>query len=117
MLTLIVGTAPQYENPPSWALTHTCAIMTDETMSPVDAYAAAVVYNKPPQKSFFFFYQISIFLFNSCAVLGCYEWSQKAFIAALRNTKIESHPEIGRSWFWQKCNEFGFFQTTYPGTR
>uniref|UniRef100_A0A7S4KRF4 Thymus-specific serine protease n=1 Tax=Paramoeba aestuarina TaxID=180227 RepID=A0A7S4KRF4_9EUKA len=99
MLTLIVGTAPQYENPPGWALTNTCEIMNNDDLSAIDAYAQAVVYNKPPLKA-----------------LGCYEWSQKAYIKALRNEKIESHPAIGRAWYWQKCNEFGYFQTTYPGT-
>ena len=39
---------------------------------------------------------------------------QKATIAPLLDTSLSSWPE--RSWQYQACNEFGFFQTCDPGT-
>jgi len=99
-----VGISPQWESPPGFQLTHTCAIMTNESYSPVEALAEAVEYsqNFDPEEGL-------------ARGERCNEWSQDAYIGALRITTLDV-PTIGRAWMWLKCTTFGYFQTSYPGT-
>ena len=39
---------------------------------------------------------------------GCNDYSEANFLAGLQDEKSQD-----RSWWWQKCNEFGFFKPSY----
>lgn len=134
-ITTYVGTAPQFQNPPGWELTSTCAIILNQSLSPVDAFAAAVEFNKHYDPAAGLQTRLAFSSFSSALPFGlgslsplspfssltierphCSEYSQQAHIAELRTISLSSPAANGRAWFWQKCTEFGFFQTSYPGT-
>lgn len=41
--------------------------------------------------------------------------SADEYVAAMKNTSVESPVLTLRSWFWQTCSEFGYYQSTLPG--
>merc|ERR1711871_77946 len=41
----------------------------------------------------------------------CVDYSMRSLYEELSNTTPGSASADGRAWFWQTCNEFGYFQT------
>lgn len=91
-LSQVVGSSDQFQNPPGWPLNHTCQYLTNASDS-LSGFAAA-------------------FLFNQGAD-GCVNFNESVFLAQLQRTELSSQ-DGSRSWWWQKCTEFGFFQGSYP---
>jgi len=80
----------QMSNPPDWQLNQTC-----NTMMTGSNYVQnwATVYNQQ----------------NAPGV--CNDFSFADTLASLQSTQV---PNEMRSWYWQSCVEFGFFQGSYP---
>eukprot|EP01090_Pellita_catalonica_P004360 TRINITY_DN1418_c0_g1_i1.p1 TRINITY_DN1418_c0_g1~~TRINITY_DN1418_c0_g1_i1.p1 ORF type:complete len:467 (-),score=85.52 TRINITY_DN1418_c0_g1_i1:146-1513(-) len=86
----VVGSADQFDNPPGWPLNHTCHVM-QSTTDYVQNWAQLV------------------------GVDGdCNDFDEfTGFIQPMLNTTTFSDD---RTWFWQKCTEFGWFTPTTPGS-
>lgn len=84
-LTEAVGGSDQYENAPKWPLNHTCASLTNG----------------------------SDFVANWAKLMDpgagqCNNFNEESgMIAPMKDVNSQS-----RSWFWQKCLEFGYFKPT-----
>src|SRR3989338_6303185 len=102
-LAQFVGTADQFNNPPAWPLRTTCALLVNGTLNattPVQRFAEAAKFNQ---------------LFDpSVNAVGpepsCYRFNDQA--AYIKDGLV---PGSSRSWWWQSCTEYGFFQGSYPG--
>ena len=77
-----LGSSDQFENPHAeWPLNKTCDLLTS-AHSPLVGWARALNAS------------------NSAA--GCTDYSEASFLKGLRDVHSQD-----RSWWWQKCNEFG----------
>eukprot|EP00010_Vexillifera_abyssalis_P006828 CAMPEP_0201549908 /NCGR_PEP_ID=MMETSP0173_2-20130828/6331_1 /ASSEMBLY_ACC=CAM_ASM_000268 /TAXON_ID=218659 /ORGANISM="Vexillifera sp., Strain DIVA3 564/2" /LENGTH=392 /DNA_ID=CAMNT_0047959743 /DNA_START=206 /DNA_END=1380 /DNA_ORIENTATION=- len=105
-LTQLVGTADQWQNPPYFLLNSTCALLMDTSKSVLERFAEATKFNwnfdpakgpQPPSTS-------------------CYDYSFKSFLASIQNTSIQNNPNAAsRTWYYQKCMAFGWFQPSLIG--
>eukprot|EP01095_Lingulamoeba_sp_RSL-Kostka_P004102 TRINITY_DN15195_c0_g1_i1.p1 TRINITY_DN15195_c0_g1~~TRINITY_DN15195_c0_g1_i1.p1 ORF type:complete len:473 (+),score=165.90 TRINITY_DN15195_c0_g1_i1:1475-2893(+) len=87
LLTENVGGADQFDNPPDFPLNDTCKTMTAST-NYIQNWA------------------------NTFDTTTCNDFSVENYVKLMKITI----PNANRAWYWQKCNEFGFFKTSYPGT-
>jgi hypothetical protein len=76
----------EHDNPVT--ITTLCDVMENTTMSPLQAYAAVS----------------NMFLDSSCMVIS--------YNDTILQLKDPIPPNAGRSWFYQTCTEFGYYQTT-----
>eukprot|EP00698_Gefionella_okellyi_P018996 TRINITY_DN5767_c0_g1_i1.p1 TRINITY_DN5767_c0_g1~~TRINITY_DN5767_c0_g1_i1.p1 ORF type:complete len:454 (-),score=100.88 TRINITY_DN5767_c0_g1_i1:23-1384(-) len=83
-----VGASDQFENPPDWPLNSTC----ESLMNAADPLTAWGALASPPG--------------------SCTSYSEAGMLQQLRNTTA---PNENRSWYWQTCREFGYYQSAYPG--
>eukprot|EP01121_Diplochlamys_sp_Union-15-3_P017368 TRINITY_DN60_c0_g1_i1.p1 TRINITY_DN60_c0_g1~~TRINITY_DN60_c0_g1_i1.p1 ORF type:complete len:233 (+),score=26.50 TRINITY_DN60_c0_g1_i1:103-801(+) len=93
-LAQFLATTAQWQNPPGNQLDQACAIMT-RGGDPVANWAYA--YNTMNGQNG-----------------QCNDFSFKNYMSSLQN--VTNTNNLDRSWHWQKCNEFGFFQGSYKGT-
>eukprot|EP01092_Planopodium_desertum_P002846 TRINITY_DN14586_c0_g1_i1.p1 TRINITY_DN14586_c0_g1~~TRINITY_DN14586_c0_g1_i1.p1 ORF type:complete len:389 (+),score=40.57 TRINITY_DN14586_c0_g1_i1:54-1169(+) len=83
-----VGGADQFENPPAWPLNATCQTLTTGT-NILENWAQLVIANSS----------------------DCIDYTLEGFLIPMQNTTNQD-----RSWYFQKCTEFGFFKPCYPDT-
>eukprot|EP01101_Sappina_pedata_P004309 TRINITY_DN1800_c0_g1_i1.p1 TRINITY_DN1800_c0_g1~~TRINITY_DN1800_c0_g1_i1.p1 ORF type:complete len:474 (+),score=164.89 TRINITY_DN1800_c0_g1_i1:137-1423(+) len=85
----------QEDLPPVFPLAQMCKIMTGSG-DPVQKYAAAFAYG---------------------GVSGnCNDFSADDMVKEMSQTSVLLNYNGGRSWMYQSCNEFGFFQTSHDGS-
>jgi hypothetical protein len=102
VLVETIGSAPQMSNPPTWGLNKTCALIEDNPG--IEAIAAGFFYqNANPDGT------------ASAAAPACTSFSYKAMIASMQLPAPADNKSGSRSWYWQKCTEFGFFKPTKMG--
>eukprot|EP00005_Dracoamoeba_jomungandri_P006932 CAMPEP_0174269070 /NCGR_PEP_ID=MMETSP0439-20130205/39751_1 /TAXON_ID=0 /ORGANISM="Stereomyxa ramosa, Strain Chinc5" /LENGTH=334 /DNA_ID=CAMNT_0015357641 /DNA_START=467 /DNA_END=1471 /DNA_ORIENTATION=- len=90
LLTEVLGSSTQFENPPDFPLIQTCETMLSSS-DYVSNWAKVVFSQSDP---------------------GCVDFNETtAFLQPLQDTTSQS-----RSWFFQKCTEFGYFKPSYEGT-
>jgi hypothetical protein len=103
-LAQTLGSSDQFQNPPQWPLNVTCGLMTSG--NPITGWAQVMQQASGAS---------STSMRNSFPLMrgesGCLDMNPEHWIAAMKETTNQN-----RSWFWQKCTEFGFFQTSYNGT-
>jgi len=91
-------------NPPTWSLNATCDILTNADLSPQQAFAQAYFYqlDHPDGQT------------QTQAPLECIDYTLNGLLSSFKD---QSSSNSGRSWQWQTCNEFGWYQSSYyPGT-
>jgi serine protease 16 len=55
-------------------------------------------------------------VFNSLAQPSpCTSFSEQSMIASLQSSDVKANYDGTRAWYFQKCNEFGFWKSSYPG--
>lgn len=100
-LALTVGSADQMDNPSNegqpWLLNSTCDLLTRKG-DLIANFAAAYALNV-----------------GEAGSTECTNFQLSAFIDALRNTSVDA-TQADRSWWFQKCTEFGYFKPTYTNT-
>jgi serine protease 16 len=96
-LTGTIGSADQMSNPPTFSLNGTCDILADQSQGPINALVKAFNYvNAHPD-------DVSV-------TAGCNSFSYNDTIASMTGTTTAGNADGGRSWYWQKCTEFGYFK-------
>lgn len=101
-LCQLIGTADQFNNPPQWPLQTTCALLVNGTKNattPIEKFAVATQFNQ---------------LFDPstgavAAAPSCYDFNDRE--AYIKDGQV---PGTTRSWWYQSCTEFGFFNPSYP---
>lgn len=96
-LTSVVGSADQMDNPPTWILNTTCSMMTADTGDLVANFAKAYDFNVGQPD------------------LACNSFNEEAMIKAAQSTAT-GPGGANRSWWFQKCTEFGYFKGAYNNT-
>eukprot|EP01088_Endostelium_zonatum_P004005 TRINITY_DN1520_c2_g1_i1.p1 TRINITY_DN1520_c2_g1~~TRINITY_DN1520_c2_g1_i1.p1 ORF type:complete len:475 (+),score=101.44 TRINITY_DN1520_c2_g1_i1:21-1445(+) len=95
-LTGAVGAADQFENPPGWPLNQTCNMLlaSDDYVS---NWAKIVITQSNS---------------SGPASPQCIDYNEgSGYINPMKQSN-----NTNRSWMFQVCTEFGWFQTAYPGT-
>ena len=100
-LALTIGSADQMDNPSNegqpWLLNTTCDLLTRKG-DIVANFAAA--------------YDLNV---GEAGATQCNNFQLSNFISELQNTSVAA-TSADRSWWFQKCTEFGFFKPTYANT-
>ena len=106
-----VGSSDQMNNPGNWILNGTCSHLT-ASGDPVANFAAAFEYlnehsdlavRRTPVK-------------GPVAAGSCNDFSEAAMIKSLQPTGTSENAGGSRSWWHQKCKEFGYFKSATVGT-
>eukprot|EP00164_Ancoracysta_twista_P004505 GFYU01006072.1.p1 GENE.GFYU01006072.1~~GFYU01006072.1.p1 ORF type:complete len:498 (-),score=151.70 GFYU01006072.1:167-1660(-) len=122
-----IGSADQMDNPPAWPLKKTCALLTrdgDVLTNYIDAFNFANGDSEADNSNESDVFDVAALKkvptmgqeHKSALKMGgganaCTSFSESAYIESM--TKADN---ANRSWFWQKCTEFGFFKGGYEGT-
>eukprot|EP01102_Stenamoeba_stenopodia_P005419 TRINITY_DN1604_c0_g1_i1.p1 TRINITY_DN1604_c0_g1~~TRINITY_DN1604_c0_g1_i1.p1 ORF type:complete len:506 (-),score=118.22 TRINITY_DN1604_c0_g1_i1:26-1468(-) len=99
-----VGGSDQMSNPPRYLLNETCNILTSSD-NYLANFAAAYQFNvENPLGASSGLY---------APPPNCNDFSLKGFMDAMNNKTVGN---LDRSWYWQTCIEFGWYQASYPPT-
>eukprot|EP01104_Vermistella_antarctica_P016867 TRINITY_DN5854_c0_g1_i1.p1 TRINITY_DN5854_c0_g1~~TRINITY_DN5854_c0_g1_i1.p1 ORF type:complete len:509 (-),score=118.05 TRINITY_DN5854_c0_g1_i1:85-1611(-) len=115
VLLSTVGSADQFQNPPLWPMNQTCGIMLqsgDIVQNFVDAFNYNLNFDPAASNNSEIFASA-----NSAISSGsCNDFTLSGMIMSTNQTSLEANSDGSRSWMWQVCTEFGWFQDAYPGT-
>eukprot|EP01103_Thecamoeba_quadrilineata_P016855 TRINITY_DN5770_c0_g1_i1.p1 TRINITY_DN5770_c0_g1~~TRINITY_DN5770_c0_g1_i1.p1 ORF type:complete len:468 (+),score=83.33 TRINITY_DN5770_c0_g1_i1:968-2371(+) len=100
----LVGSSDQFQNPPLWPLNTTCDLLMNSANNASYNFAQAAIFNS-------FFDPAGGPVDNTT----CISFSKAVALKNLHETSI-SKQDGSRSWNFQVCTEFGFFEPSYPGT-